>query len=312
MVIDGDNPVTVTALHALTDRDGRLRVVQAPSEERVPGHREGWARNVGLQAATSTVVLALDDDLTPAEGLVGGHASWHESAPDLVVLGYMPVAAGRAPAGAVTRLFSQGYEQACLEFERNPDGVLLGLWGGNFSVRRDRWLAALGQTSFGGVFHEDRELGLLFHQAGLRGVFDRGLRADHRHDGTIEQCIGNARLSALAQVRLHRLFPDLVEDPRRPDVAGSARRVFQALGAITARPAAWRCATAVVSNVAAVSARFRLAPGEWLAIRALRRLAFERGLREASADPESPDRPSAPVPRWSPESPRRQNPAHGG
>jgi hypothetical protein len=273
--------------------DPRVKVVHDPGGKAV-SHREGWARNMGVRAASSTVVLALDDDLLPEPNLVSGHAAWHSTADDLVVLGYMPVSSRLARSSAATRLVSQGYEQACAKMEHEPSSILLGLWGGNFSVRRQHWLQVLDGSSFGGVYHEDRELGLLFHRAGLQGVFDRRLRAAHQHTGSVGQCMANARLSAKAQVRLHRLFPELAKDPRRGN-PGAPRRMVDVWDAICSLRITSQVTTAMARAAVEVGLRLRLNSLEWVGMRVLRRVAFEQGLREAAADVDASGSKSSPV-----------------
>ena len=88
------------------------------------------------------MILALDDDVVAARGLVTAHASRHARTHDLVVMGYMPVAQSglelrHRPAA---RYFGCTYEDACRRFDFLPRTMLEGFWGGHFSVRR--WIGS--------------------------------------------------------------------------------------------------------------------------------------------------------------------------
>jgi hypothetical protein len=81
---------------------------------------------------------------------------------------------------AVGLLYRRAYERACELYEADPGNILLKFWAGNCSFARQD----LERVSFEnpGGRHEDRELGLRCARAGLTGVFDRSLAADHRYD----------------------------------------------------------------------------------------------------------------------------------
>ena len=164
-------------------------------------------REHGAKLAREEVILALDDDIIAAPGMVSGHARWHKMGSDLVVLGYMPVAPP-PPGGrwsAATRLYAEDYERACDAFDQAPDSALTGLWGGNFSVRREHWRRAdeLERVRLDSM-HTDREFGLRLHQLGLRGRFDRRLRAFHHDERSATRLAEAARGSAVATVRFEQ------------------------------------------------------------------------------------------------------------
>lgn len=174
------------------------------------------AQEVGLEAAAGEVVLLLDDDVEARPGLVTGHARHHAASTGLVVVGYMPV---RIPtrwssSKFTTVLYAHEYERAARAFHEDPDRVLLGLWMGNVSLRRDdclriglrnpRW-EAIAHT-----YHADREFGLRCKKGGLEGVYDDTLRADHRHERSVDSFFSSARDQGTGEVAIHELHEDIL------------------------------------------------------------------------------------------------------
>ena len=168
------------------------------------------ARTVAAQRATGEVVLLVDDDVVAGEGLVTAHALRHREGDHLVVVGYMPVVAadGSSATQALARIYAQEYEAHCREIEADRRLVLLHLWGGNVSLRRVDCLSADIETW--NLEHEDQLFGIRCYQAGLIGVFDRSLRAEHRYVREANSFLNSARARGMAKWRLHSLFPELL------------------------------------------------------------------------------------------------------
>lgn len=93
------------------------------------------AMNCGLLAARHEVVLFLDDDIRPDEGLVARHALAHATHADVIVAGRViqPWEEGQVPVPDAPFCFSSTREAWISEF-----------MGGNFSVRRTAALAIGG------------------------------------------------------------------------------------------------------------------------------------------------------------------------
>jgi GT2 family glycosyltransferase len=156
------------------------------------------ARETGLRLAVGEVVLFLDDDVVARPGLVSGHARRHAATPHAVVAGYMPtvVPQQRRAGDFATLLYAASYEKVCTAYEQDAAGVLLNLWFGNVSLRR-RDVLRIGLTRPGApTYHEDKEFGFRCVAAGLTPVFDRSLRADHHHRGSLEGFLRDLRLQA--------------------------------------------------------------------------------------------------------------------
>lgn len=288
VVIDGDDPGTEAALLPVARDDRRVRVVHADS---VSGGRLGEQRirDHGARLAAFPVVLALDDDIVAEPGMVTGHARRHAGAADLVVLGHMPVAQP-APGrrwSAATRLYADGYELACERFDDDPGSILLGLWGGNFSVRREHWLRALeDEPAASSAMHTDREFGLRLRRLGLKGIFDRGLRATHHDERDVRRLARDASGSALANIGLERAYPEIAPSDAP---ARLARRLVAAVAVVTPRML-WRPMLELLMRVVELARERELEASERAATRLVWRLVYERTLKEAhrSAAPGRP------------------------
>ncbi len=142
------------------------------------------ARNTGVNAATGTLLLFLDDDVEPTEGLVGEHLKCHDAENDLVVMG---------PLASLPRYRQPwvAWEQAKLEAQYAS--MLRGdwaptfrqFWTGNASVAREHVLAVGG---FNDAFlrAEDVELGYRLHQRGLKFRFNPAARGLHHVERSLD------------------------------------------------------------------------------------------------------------------------------
>ena len=113
-VLDHRSPAT-EAVVARND-DPRVRLVRTCPPITPERDRGQASRDVGFRHARSEVLLSLDDDVEPAEGLVTGHGRWHSGRTGLVVRGYTPVVPADAASGdsaAATRYYAKAYERAC-------------------------------------------------------------------------------------------------------------------------------------------------------------------------------------------------------
>jgi glycosyltransferase involved in cell wall biosynthesis len=213
IVVDGSTDGSIEYLRERAETDERLVPVLTPNRGDVA------ARRAGVERASGEVVLMLDDDVVPEPGLAAGHARHHSERRDLVVVGYMPVAPWRGPGRRpfTLELYSQDYERACLQYERDPGSILTGLWAGNVSLRREDCLrVGLSSPDFERGYHADRDFGLRCQAAGLTGVFDRSLRAEHRYERDTGAFLRDAYSSGRTRSQTHLLHAD-VTGPLPPD-----------------------------------------------------------------------------------------------
>jgi glycosyltransferase involved in cell wall biosynthesis len=206
--VDGSTDGTLEWLADRRRTDARLVPVMRPNGGIAA------ARQTGAEAATGEVLLFLDDDVIPGHGLLYGHARSHAERDDLVVQGYMPNEWAHLPAGrrGIARIYRRAYDATCARYEREPQHVLLGFWGGNFSLRRSQALrVGLASAAASHIrYQDDREFGIRCHRAGLRGAFDRTLRGNHRYERDLASFRRDGRHHGRDRCAIHALHPDVV------------------------------------------------------------------------------------------------------
>ena len=171
------------------------------------------ARAAGLDRTTGDVVLFLDDDILAGHGLAGGHLARHERRTDAVVVGFMPVALPphRQPGQFATYLYADEYRRRCDVYDARPSEILENLWWGNVSIRRTQGLeVGLVSPGLERCYHEDQDFGLRCLAAGLEGVFDRTLAAQHLHTRDLDAFVRDARSQGAARVIIHQRHEDLI------------------------------------------------------------------------------------------------------
>jgi hypothetical protein len=165
-----------------------------------------------VQHARGDVVLFFDDDIVASPGLVEGHARHHARRSGLLVVSYTPVPAApaRRRGTFADRLYAEEYEQMCTRYEREPERILLDLWGA-FSLRRsDCERVGLASPAFPLWYHEDREFGVRCLKAGLMGVFDRDLYGEHRYSTDPASFVADAREQGAGRLLVHRIHEDVL------------------------------------------------------------------------------------------------------
>jgi GT2 family glycosyltransferase len=297
VVVDGADDGSIELLESLARDDDRLRPFK------IPNAGQFGAMHAGAERATGDVLLFLDDDVLPGQGLVAGHGRHHADASEggLVVLGYMPVAlpSPRRPGQVATFLYDDVYEHQCRRYEEDPSTVLGNFWAGNFSMRRTDALR-VGLAGSGGPqypYHPDREFGLRCAAAGLEGRFDRTLVATHRHERSLDAFLGEARARATGAWHLHERHRDSL-GPWRADryeehVPAPTRPLVRAARV----PGVAALATPVLKAAVQVSGAIRWFRAESaLATVAMHVLEVDTGSRlrrQAEAAPSVPDRVTA-------------------
>jgi glycosyltransferase involved in cell wall biosynthesis len=241
------------------------------------------ARSSGVRRANGEIVLLVDDDVVAGKDLVTGHARHHRQAEEVVVLGYMPVVTAEEDSATrvFARIYEHEYESHCREIEADPTLVLLRLWGGNVSMRRANWLSL--DTEPWGDNHEDQFFGIRCYRAGLHGIFDRTLYAEHRYSRGPETFLQSARGRGLAKWRLHSMFPELL-GPLDPDWASAGLpAIADRLVRWGATPGRSRYLTKPLVMTARSAHRVRLESAESVAYRLARRVELQTGSRCAVA-----------------------------
>jgi glycosyltransferase involved in cell wall biosynthesis len=278
VVADGSTDGSAEALAEIAKADPRLRIVETA------GRGEAGARQVGAEAATSEIILFLDDDVMPTEGLVGGHARHHRDRENLLVLGYMPVSLPRRRRGRDlgAYLYADAYENRCAEYERDPASVITTLWGGNFSIRgEDARHVGLESRGFLG-YAVDRDFGLRCARAGLSAIFDRALLGHHLYDRSLEDMLASTRSQGRGRRSIHERHEDIV-GPLEPELFdGGLPAPAATLVRASRRPWTYEIIVPLLLGLARAAGAAGAFGIQTSIGRLLRRIEYQRGAAESA------------------------------
>lgn len=207
-VVVVDDGIREPRRHSLARRWGghpKLRLVIGP---RMGAHR---ARDTGIRSTEAELVLVLDDDVVPRDGVVRDHLRRHEE-PEAKPLAIGRLAMEDAWNGPAYEVYRRRYREAVDAYLANPETVLLSLWGGHFSVERAAWMRVFddpGRFPPAG-YNADREMGLLWHESGTEAAFAFDLVADHLYGRTVSEFVADAHDSGASQRGIHERWADLI------------------------------------------------------------------------------------------------------
>jgi glycosyltransferase involved in cell wall biosynthesis len=202
VVVDGCRDGSIELLETLAAREPRVRPVS------IENSGMGEARMAGARVARGEVVLLLDDDVLVAPGTVHGHARAHAAGEHLVVVGAMPVSGGsQSDARDYARvMYANEYRRHCERWLAHPETILTTLWAGHLSLRRADLLALKPPSlpELGRGYHSDIDFGLRCERAGLRGIYNPNLRAEHLYHRDPQAFVRDARDSGRSLLLLHQ------------------------------------------------------------------------------------------------------------
>jgi glycosyltransferase involved in cell wall biosynthesis len=277
VVIDGSQDGSIEILERLAATDQRLKPVW------IDNSGEMGARQAGVEMATGSIILMLDDDVYAKPGLAAGHARRHAGTENLLVLGYMPTTAseGTRRTQFATYLYATEYENACKRYEEQPESVLQCLWAGNLSMRRDDALR-VGLTTPGvytSRYHQDREFGIRCLKAGMTGTFDRSLFAQHVHSRSLMAFRRDAQQEGLGRRRLHEIHGDLLGPMPTDEFERGLGRALTWVVRSCDRDFIYRVVSTSLNAIVGISERLRFFKAEVNAAKLLRRIEQRCGSR---------------------------------
>jgi glycosyltransferase involved in cell wall biosynthesis len=154
----------------------------------------GAARNAGVRAADTALVLFLGDDMIPAPDLVERHLHRHrqEPAPEVAVLGFVQwhPSVGDSP---LHRWLTWSGTQFDYEHINGADAGFGRFYSCNVSLKRAFFLAAGGFDEDFTYYYEDLDCAWRLHERGLVLRPERRALTYHRHDYDLEAIRGRFR-----------------------------------------------------------------------------------------------------------------------
>jgi glycosyltransferase involved in cell wall biosynthesis len=279
LAVDGSTDGSVDWLAAQADADPRIVVLD------LSNRGAGAARQAGIEAARGDVVLLLDDDVIAAPDLVTRHAAHHRGGERKLVLGYMPNDWTSLPPDrrAIGRLYRNAYERQCAHYARDSYFVLHELWGGNFSLPREDFIAIGFDQSALGRGEEDREFGIRCLKSGVAGCFDRSLLATHEYSRSLAQFRRDCRMAGESRRLTHEKHADVLGKDLA--IGRTLPRTVRYLLPYLAREPLFAPLSAMLTGLFHVGVRLRWLCLETFAARGLGSLETQRGALEAPREP---------------------------
>jgi GT2 family glycosyltransferase len=279
------DPATLEVVVVDDTPAGDLPVPPGARVVRGPCIGPAGARQAGAEAARGPLLLLLDDDVVPEDGLISGHRRRHAATAGIVVVGATPFAppAGRGEDDVASLIHAQEYAERARLYRSGPQDPLPHLWGGNVSVRRaDALAVGIASDAFTEHYHEDRDFGLRLHAAGLRGVYDPALVAHHHYVRTLRQWLADARARGAAEAALHALHGDTLGALPDPGYLDGLHGLARGLVTLAERPRSGPAVQRALHLIVRHGGRPGLGCAQLAAARVLRRVELRRGARTAA------------------------------
>lgn len=201
VVLDGPSDASAQALRVHTT-DSRLRLLQLEKNQ-----GPSAARNAGWRAASSDLIVFLDDDTICTPGLLQAHAAAHEASGNIVGLGAIYLQPGHPP-NLAAQFFLRGLGAEYARHRDCPDCPWPeNVWSfANTSVARTV-LETVGGFDVRFRKREDGELGIRLLDAGVQPTFvSRGV-AWLSCDKSAQQLLRDAEMFADCDLLFVREHP---------------------------------------------------------------------------------------------------------
>lgn len=151
-----------------------LRAVWQPNQGRAA------ACNAGIREARGSIIILLDDDMSPAAGFLAAHLRAHSAGERLGVIGAAPIAIDAA-SPSVVRYVGAKFNRHLDTLARSESIGFRSFYSGNFSIRREVLnQVGLFDEDFKVYGNEDGELALRLLQGGVRLLYEAAALA-HQH-----------------------------------------------------------------------------------------------------------------------------------
>jgi GT2 family glycosyltransferase len=201
VVVDGSSDGTAAALRALTPGCS-FRVIE--QENRGPGS----ARNTGLRAAVSDLMLFLDDDMLCDRGLLSAHFSAHQRPGPLAAFGAL-FPSSDSKANLASECFKREIGAFHLRHLIDP----MAQWKvtecvfSNSSLAREMLLKVDGfDEQF--KMREDLELGIRLRENGVRMEYVKEAIAYHNYNKTASDLLADAEAFGAADALFAQKHPE--------------------------------------------------------------------------------------------------------
>ena len=204
--------VVVVADGCVDDTSAMLKNFQAPYSLKFaeqPASGPAKARNKGASMALNDLLLFLDDDIIPSDGLLAAHANGN-SGNDTVLIGYLPILVTKKPD--LLALQTRSWWEELYYKMQNPGYrfTFKDLLSGNFSLHSNlfRSLGGFDETL---RCREDYELGARLIKHGARFIFSREAWGYHNDTlNNLERSLRRKRSEGQADVQFAAIHPDVI------------------------------------------------------------------------------------------------------
>ncbi len=171
------------------------------------------ARNTGAKAASSSLILFIDDDVIASQGLVKAHLEGHRGNSGIAILGYTPF----DPDCVINRNVAYYKNKWDNLFENmgKINGALLIYYYFitlNLSIERELFLCIGGfDETFPCADFEDTEFGYRFSRAGYSLLFSKEATALHIYEADFNKSCKRRLRTGYMAASLYERFPNLKE-----------------------------------------------------------------------------------------------------
>lgn len=173
-----------------------------------PGQGPAAARNAGAAKATGQLLIFLDDNIKAALSLIEGHVMVHRQKPGGVVIGYLPPVLEHQTG--FFRCTLQNWWENMFEAMREVGHryAYTDLLSGNFSLAAELF-QRMGGFNPSLYYHEDYELGVRLHKAGVPFTFAPNALGYHHEITDVNRALHRKYQEGQADVQLGYLHPEL-------------------------------------------------------------------------------------------------------